>query len=280
MGKILITGATGNVGGAVIKYLPKHVTAVAGVRGVGKGKSIPFPEVVFDFASPSTFETAFDGVKVLFLLRPPQLSDSGIFVPLLESCREKGVVHVVFLSVQGADTQTMIPHYKIEQLILKSGLAYTFLRPAYFMENFTTFLRNDLIERSEIFLPAGKAKLSIISLDDVGKVAAEVLTHPGRYRNQAFDLTNDELFSFVEMAGQLSVILNRKITYTSPNLFSFFLRKKKEGMPMALILVMIMLHFLPRFKKPPVLSKSVETILGHRPELLKAFVLRNRDKLT
>jgi uncharacterized protein YbjT (DUF2867 family) len=277
MGKILITGATGNVGRAILKYLPKTSAAVAGVRSIGKVRDLGVLEVVFDFASPDTFADALEGVTVLFLLRPPQLSDAGIFVPLLEACKEKGVVHVVFLSVQGADTQSMIPHHKIEHLILKSGLDYTFLRPAYFMENFTTSLCDDLIKRREIFLPAGEAKFSIISLDDVGKVAAEVLIHLGNYQNQSFDLTNDELLTFGEMASQLSAILKCKITYTSPNLFSFFLRKKKEGMPTTLILVMIMLHYFPRFKKPPSLSDSVEKITGQQPERFNEFLFKNRN---
>ena len=71
---------------------------------------------------------------------------------------------------KGAENNRFIPNHKTEQLLICSGLAYTLLRPAYFMQNFTTTLRADLVERHRIFLPAGRARFTLIDVDDISRV--------------------------------------------------------------------------------------------------------------
>ncbi|WKK78452.1 NmrA family NAD(P)-binding protein [Marivirga salinae] len=68
----------------------------------------------------------------------------AVFKPLIEVVKEVGVKHIVFLSVQGAEKQSYIPHHKIEKLIVESQIPYTFIRPAYFMQNFITTLGKDI----------------------------------------------------------------------------------------------------------------------------------------
>lgn len=158
--KILITGATGNVGMEVIKCLvaiDNNFEIVAGVRDIeheaAKLKEHLVSCVKFDFTNSQLVANALVSVDLLFLLRPPQLSNvKKYFAPLIASARAAGVKHIVFLSVQGVEKSTFIPHYKIEKLIVDSGIGYTFLRPAYFMQNFTTSLREELIENKKNFL--------------------------------------------------------------------------------------------------------------------------------
>ncbi len=100
-----------------------------------------------DLEDTATFSPALRGVDILFLLRPPQISDvDRYFKPLLDPALVRKVKHIAFLSVQGVENSTIIPHHKIERLIRESGIPYTFLSPAYFMQNFTTTLRKDLVE--------------------------------------------------------------------------------------------------------------------------------------
>lgn len=284
--RILITGATGNVGVEVLQALSSldhrhHV--LAGVRSVQKAltqlSNFPTTELAtFDFDQIDQFAHYLDGIDVLFLLRPPHISDvPKHFKPLLDAAVKEHVKHIVFLSVQGADKSSIIPHHKIEKLIEASDIAYTFLRPAYFMQNFSTILRNDIVEHDRVYLPSGKAKFTVIDLKDVGEVAAKVLIEPVKYLNEAFDLTSDEQFNFNEMCAVLSKVLGRKISHVSPNLLSFFLRKRKEKVATPFILVMIMLHYLPRFQATPPISDWVEKILGRKAGSFRAFVERERE---
>ena len=288
MQKILITGATGTVGLETIKAfreLGTRIDLVAGVRDMTRdpaklaGYGLDFMR--FDFAEPDTYEAALEGCNTLFLLRPPQLADvKKYFKPFIERAVAAKVNHIVFLSVQGAPGSRFIPHHKIEKLIVESGVAYTFLRPAYFMQNFTTTLRDDLLERSQIYLPADNAKFTLIDVRDIGAVAAQVLAYPDQHTNQAYDLTSDEPLTFVQMAKKLSEGLGRSVNYESPTLWEFFWKKKREGNSVGFILVLVLLHYLPRFQKTPPLSRWVERITGKPPIAFEKFVYDYADELS
>lgn len=162
---------------------------------------------------------------------------------------------------------------------MESQIPYTFLRPAYFMQNFTTILRKDLMTQKTIFLPAGNAKFTLIDVRDIGNVAANILKNTSKHSHKAYDLTNEECLSFAEIAAIFSAILGFQITYQSPNLLHFFYKKKKENMPTTFILVMIMLHYLPRLGKAPKISNCVETIIHQKPIPFAQFVHDNHFQL-
>lgn len=201
------------------------------------------------------------------------------FKPLIEAAIKKGVKHIVFLSVQGVQHSKIIPHHKIEKLIVENNIDYTFLRPAYFMQNFTTTLRHDLKTKNKIYLPAGKAKFTLVDVSDIGEVAAKVLTETFKHKNQCYELTCNEKLTFTEIALKLSKGLGKTIKYESPALLSFFITKKKEKMPTMLILVMIMLHYFPRFQKEPDTTDCIANILNKQPKEFDQFIFENKHNL-
>ncbi len=287
MGKILITGATGNVGMEVIKSLANlnhNYQVYSGVRNVQADKqtfeNFNAQLIQFDFTSCDTFQPALTDIDILFLLRPPQISEvQKYFKPLIESAVKNAVKHIVFLSVQGVQNSKIIPHHKIEKLIVESKIHYTFLRPAYFMQNFTTTLHNDLKTKNKIYLPAGNAKFTLVDVMDIGEVAAKILTETVNHRNQCYELTCNEKLTFTEIALKLSKGLGKTIQYESPNLLNFFITKKKEKMPTMLILVMIMLHYFPRFQNEPNTTDCIANILDKQPIEFDQFIFENQHNL-
>lgn len=280
-------GATGNVGMVVIKSLnkiphPFHI--IAGIRDFSRDKEklayYKMDFVKFDFMDFATYRPALEGCQMLFLLRPPQISDTEkYFKPLIEVAKEVSIKHIVFLSVQGVEKSMIIPHHKIEKLIVDSKISYTMLRPAYFMQNFIGSLHHDLVTNKCIFLPAGNAKFTIVDVRDVGEVAAAIIVNSTKHINKSYELTNNEKLTFGEMATQLSDGLGTKITYESPNLFKFYLTKTKEKMPFMLVLVMIMLHYLPRFQKEPRNTEWVKNVIGREPITFNQFIKDNKTSL-
>jgi len=287
MTKVLILGATGNVGIEVLSALKKldhQLEIYAGVRdtefGNEKLSDFNIKTIKFDFMNIETFLPALRYFDVLFLLRPPQISDvKKYFAPLIETAMKSSIKHIVFLSVQGVENSKIIPHHKIEKLIVNSKISYTFVRPAYFMQNFITSLRNDLVNNYRIYLPAGQAKFTVIDAEDIGYVTAKVIIEPQNHINKSYELTNNETLTFAEMAVKISKEIGKTIKYISPNLLQFFLTKRKENMPTMLILVMIMLHYFPRFQKTPKTTKWVKIITGQEPKSFDNFVLTNKNQL-
>jgi uncharacterized protein YbjT (DUF2867 family) len=285
--KVFVTGATGNVGLEVIKSvtaLGLNVELKAGVRDLKRAKDI-LPSnscelVQFDFDHPSNLTSVLRDCEVLFLLRPPQISDVSFTIkPIIESSKHLNLKHIIFLSVQGAEDNTFIPHHKIEMLIKASKISYTFLRPAYFMQNFTTTLQYEIRQNRRIFLPAGKAKFSLIDVRDIGLVTAHILKNLTDHTHKSYTLTTSQNLSFQDMADIISYETKKPIAYQSPNLLKFIWVKSKQKMPFSLILVMIMLHYLPRFKKEPKPSSWVEKLTGKKPIDFVEFVRTHRQEL-
>lgn len=201
------------------------------------------------------------------------------FKPLIDSAKRNRIGHILFLSVQGVEKNNFIPNPKIKELIVKSEIPYTFLRPAYFMQNFSTTLRNDIVIKRRIFLPAGNARFTLIDVRDIGAVAANILTNTAQHINKSFELTCSQKLTFHTMADKLSLGLGISIKYESPNLLKFYIVKRKEQTPFMLILVMIMLHYLLRFQKEPVITNWVEKITGLPPISFDIFITNNKTLL-
>lgn len=285
MKRILVSGATGNIGTEVIRFLyalntPHQI--IAGVRNPGKAKKAfsDFPALLyqhFDFEDPSTFDEALEAIDSIFLLRPPHISDiDRYFRPLVYKLKENKVAEVVFLSVQGAEKSSVIPHNKIEKLIRQAGLQYIILRPAYFMQNLSTTLLSDIRTKRRIILPAGRAKFNWIDVENIGETAAILLHRFPEFKNQAIELTGYENEDFYKVVALMNHILKIEVEYNSTPLLRFFWSRKKEGMAAGKILVMAMLHFLPRFQEAPRISNFYEALSGKKPTTLSEFLEREK----
>lgn len=287
MSKILITGATGNIGVEVIRFLYGIDTShriIAGVRNIEKAKNEfkSCPElnyVHFDFEDFNTFESALAGIDRIFLLRPPHISNvDKYFKPLIAAIKKNKIHEIVFLSVQGAEKSKVIPHNKIERLIMEYGLDYIFIRPSYFMQNLTTTLVNDIRAKREIILPSGQAKFNWIDIENIGEAGAILLNKFGDYKNQALEITGLENESFAKVTLLINSAIESPIRFRNVNPFKFYWIKKREGMEPGMIIVMILLHFLPRFQKEPRISDSYEQLTGKKPTDLKTFIDREKTQ--
>jgi len=285
MKRILVTGATGQVGSAVMAALHAvdGIVVRAAVRDVAtataKWRGSPSVQHVgFDFLDGASQDAALADCDSLFLLRPPQLN--GDFSDLIARARQHGVKHIVFLSVQGAESNSFIPHHKIEQRLVSGGVPYTLLRPAYFMQNFTSTLRHELVRRHRIFLPAGNARFTLVDVGDIARVAARVLSQPGtQHHGQTYTLTSQTPLNFKQMADQLTTGLGIPITYVSPGPWHFYRSQRRDGREPGLILVMLLLHMLPRLTGTPPVTHTVADLIGQAPVEFAQFVAACRDEL-
>lgn len=281
--RILITGATGNVGLETLRALMNHpdkhrFEVLAGVRNVDDSKNLidvqPDGFVTLDFTNTNTFDPALRGVSRLLLVRPPQLADvDTYFKPFVESLKRAGVRHVAFLSLQGVEHNTLTPHHKIEKLIVEAGLPFTFLRPSFFMQNLSTTHRDEIRLRNEIFVPAGNGRTSFIDVRDIGAVAALVLTSTGHeHLNRGYELTGSEALTYAEVAKILTDVLGRTITYRDPSIVRFIWQKwRGENTPLGFTMIMVALYTISKLGKAAGLTDETERLLGRPPITFRQF---------
>ena len=284
MKRILVTGATGNIGRELVVNLCREHTdfeIIAAVRATDTAVEV-FPKlkklsfIWFDFEKPASFEDAFQNIDVLFLLRPPQLSRvNTYFVPLLASAKRRNIEKIVFLSVQGAEKSWIIPHNRIERLITNYGFDHIFIRPSYFMQNLTTILPN---ESTTVALPSGEAKFNWIDVKDIGAIAAVLILNFDTYRNRSYDITGSENKSYRQVLVLLNEITGSGFTFKSVNPFKFFLTKINSGMDTGFAFVFTLLHFLPRLQKAPAVSTTFYEITGKHPTSLREYIEREQSE--
>lgn len=276
----LITGATGNIGTAVLEHLAGDASYHT-IKATQHQNAQRDTERWLDFERPDSFADALRQIDVVFLLRPPQLANvNRYFAPFIAACQQASIKHIVFLSVQGGENISFIPHAKIEKLIRQSGIGYTFIRPSYFMQNLTTTLKNDIVQRHCLFLPAGKAPFLWVDIADIGRAIAVVLINWEQHQNRAYTITGSELFTFSQVGILLSLRLGYAVRYESPNPIRFYFTKRRQGLASGLGLVMLLLHFLPRFQKAPRISLDFSQLTELQPNTLANFIDQHKSDWT
>jgi uncharacterized protein YbjT (DUF2867 family) len=274
---ILITGATGNVGAALAQQLSEQGVPVRLGMRTPRDPVLPNAEPVrLDFADPASFAPALSGVQRLFLMRPPAIADTKRYLnPLVDAARAAGVEQIVFLSLLGAERNSVVPHYAVERYLEQSGLGWTFLRPSFFMQNLSTTHRDEIRQQSEIIVPAGNGRTSFIDVRDIAAVAARTLIEDGHI-GQAYALTGDEALSYHDAAQLLSIELGRPITYRRPSLVRFVRHRRTRGDAWAFVLVMIGIYTTARFGLAATITETTRRLLGRPTISLAQFIADER----
>ncbi len=271
---ILVTGAGGNVGREVVRALAaRGANLRAAVYSRADRPVLAGVDAVrFDFANPTTYAEAFRGVAQLFLVRPPAISNVDRDIrPVIDYATAHGVNHIVFLSLVGVDRNRIVPHAKIETLLMASGVPWTMLRSGFFMQNLDTTHLADIVEHDDLFIPAGGSRTAFIDTRDIGDVAARVLTEPG-HEGMAYELTGSEALSYDEVAAIMTAELGRPITYSRPSLLAFVRRMRQRGHPWSYIAIMGGLYLTTRLGMADTVVPDAATLLGRPPLTMRQYI--------
>ena len=276
MRAVLITGATGNVGGELIKIFERErLQVLAAVSNLEKApRKMPANVEMrrMDFKDIETYGHALRSVHKVFLMLPPGLGDlNHTIFPFISACRSSHVEQIVLLSLQGADKAEYLPHRKIEREILRQGVPYTFLRPSYFNQNFLTTHRDEVKRESRIFIPAGAGKTAFVDTRDVAEVAFKALINDS-HLGKAYELTGNERLNYFEVAEIFSKVLGRRISYVKPSLPSFVLDNWRRDSNLRRTIVMAAIYTAARFGRAAHLTTDLQNLLQRPPISFRQFV--------
>lgn len=277
---IVVTGATGNVGGEVVRAcvargLPVRATASDPLRA---RKRLPagLDVVALDYQNPATFGPALAGAGALFLMRPPAIANvRTTLLPLIDESRRQGLAHIVFLSVAGAENNRIVPHHAVERHLIEGAVPHTILRPGFFSQNLTDAYRRDIAEDDRLYVPAGAGRVAFVDAADLGEVAAIVFGAPDAHRGAGYTLTGGEAVSFSEVAALLTQALGRPVRYDAASIlgYAWHLRRRRK-LPAMQILVQTILHVGLRRGQAEYVDPTLANLLGRAPSPLASFVRR------
>ncbi|MET3725711.1 SDR family oxidoreductase [Sphingomonas trueperi] len=215
---ILVSGATGGIGGEVCRLLKNAGTPFRAlcrkqeqVEGLAK-KGID--AVRGDFDQRETLAAAMQGIDTMFLITPPTQQQVAQETAAIDAAKDAGVSRIVKISASDGNVRSPVPwakaHALIDHHLRASGIGWTILKPTAFMQNFLWF--KDPIAKG--FLPqvAGRGSVSWVDTRDVARVAAAVLTED-RHEGATYFLTGPETLDMKEAAARLSKVLGHKVRY-------------------------------------------------------------------
>ena len=279
---ILITGATGLTGGALIRQLSKKgVTVRALVRNPAKAEALshlPHVEIVTgDMTQPETLAAPLQGVDRAMLISSSAHDMLEVQSNFIEAAQKAGVKHVVKLS--GIISELNSPfrfarmHAEIERRLEASGMAFTHLRAGEFMHSY--FRRVPMIvAKGALILPMEDAKIASIDIDDLAQVAAITLTSSG-HEGKIYSLTGPEALNMADVAEKLSAVTGKPIQYINIAPEEARSANLAAGMPPYLADGLYELFAERRKGKESQVSPTIQTVFGLRSTSFEEFAMRN-----
>ncbi|MGW1463499.1 SDR family oxidoreductase [Streptomyces sp. NPDC002308] len=218
---IVVTGATGQLGRLVVEQLLAAVPAdriAAVVRDEEKAAPLAALGVelrVADYGRPETLEAAFRaGDRVLLISGSEVGKRVEQHTAVIGAAKEAGVAQLAYTGILGgpaADFLLAGEHKVTEQLILDSGLPYTFLRNGWYTENYTANLA-PVLEHGAVVGNAGEGRIASATRADFAAAAVAVLTGEG-HLNTAYELSGDTAWSLAEYAAEIARATGKEIAY-------------------------------------------------------------------
>ena len=221
MTKVLVTGATGNVGSGVVRELRlRGVPVRALVRDadgaaavLGKGVEL----AAGDFSDKASVRRALEGAKRVFLACPNDPRQVEYETAVIDAAAAAGARRIVKLSALGAEAGSPVAfwdwHGQIEDHLRASGVPSVILRPSFYMTNLLGSAEG-VRHAGSLFAPADGARVAMIDPGDVAGAAAAALTtdaHEGR----TYVLTGPEAIAFERVAEELSAATGRHVRFVA-----------------------------------------------------------------
>ncbi|MER2561472.1 MAG: SDR family oxidoreductase [Myxococcaceae bacterium] len=275
---ILVTGATGTVGGEVARQLiaAGHKPRLL-VRSPEKAKAFEGKAELFkgDLDDATALANALKGVDKLFLVTAG-LDGARLEAKAIDAAKAAGVKHVVKLSAAGAEYEAITFakwHRGNEKKLEASGLAWTFLRPGNFMTN--SVMSADTIKRDgAIYSPVGDGKSALIDPVDIGAVAVKALTTSG-HEGKIYTLSGPVALSTQEQADIIGKAIGKTVKHVDVPPEAARDGMLKAGLPEGYVNALIELYGVMKAGMTAGVSTDVETVLGRKPGSFEAWVSRN-----
>ncbi len=277
---ILVTGATGTIGGAVVRQLVERGEKVSAFTRNPQAARLPDGVQVVggDFSDPSSIDAAVAGVRAAFLVSVPGPDKADSDTALVTAARAAGVRRLVKLSAIGTGDPALRDfanwHVPGEQAVRESGLTWTILRPSAFASN--TLAWAEAVRTGEpVPIRTGTGGQGVIDPRDVAAVAVEALTSD-EHAGQVYTLTGPASLSEPDQASVLATELGRPVTLAPLSQDAVLAHLRARGLSEKYIEVVLQGSAFIRDGGNTTVTDDVQRVLGRAPRTYTQWV---RDHL-
>lgn len=273
---IVITGATGQVGGEVLRrLLQRDVPVRALVRDSAKAEADAVRRsgvetVEGDFAEPETLDRALEGADTMFLQCANVPEQVELESNAVDAAVRAGVRRVVKLSILGAQAGSPVPfrdwHGRIEERLKDSGTGFTLLRPNFFMQSLPGLIGAD----GNIYAPTGDGRVGWVDIRDIAEVAARTLKEEG-HEGETYTITGPDSLSMAEVAEKLSEATGREIRHVDVSSGVAWERMVSSGMPEWFAEALLALYAAIRQGGLDVVTGTVARVGGTEPRTFAEY---------
>jgi NAD(P)H dehydrogenase (quinone) len=267
--RIVVTGASGKVGGEVARLL--HGAPGVELRIVGR-RIERLPELAgveraaASFADADACRAAFDGADALLLVSAGEADDRlDQHRTAIEAASRAGVGHVVYTSFLGASPTAAFTlardHGATEEMLRGSGLDWTFLRDSFYADVLLDFAGTERVIRG----PGGTGRCAFVARRDVAEVAARILRDPAPYAGRALDLTGPVAVSLAEAALALTRGTGEEYEYVDETMAEGRASRAPYGAPDWQVEAWISTYTAIRDGELDLVSGDVREVLGRAP---------------
>ncbi len=276
--KILITGASGNIGQPLVQTLKARGADFAIMRSKAGAANDGIETRVATFEDVAALTQAFQGIDTLFVLLPLVENKVALAQNVAAAAKAAGVKHIVRSSGAGADPASSFALPKlqgqIDETLASTGISTTFLRPGGFMQNYVNY-QSQAIKSGTIYMADGAQAQALIDTRDIADVAAAILLNPASHAGKAYTLTSTVPFTGATAAKIISDAIGKPVSHVSVSPEQAVDTMRQWGMPPFVIEVMDSLNRIISAGYAAGVSPDVEAILGKKPRTFEAFVLEN-----
>lgn len=274
---ILLTGATGRIGGAALSALVQtgelvRVLARNPARLAGEER---VEAVAGDLDDPATLPPAMEGVDRMLMLAPgPDIAAQD--AAMIAAAQQAGLGQVVMVSSLGAELGGIAgggPHLPGEALLKESGLGWTILHPSEFMTN-TIWWAETIRPTGSVFLPTGTGRVGFIDPADIGEVAAAVLTGDGHV-GRTYRLTGPEALTTAEVAALIGQARGEPVTHVDVPPEAMAEGMTQAGMPPPLIDMMVTYYGAVKEGRVDIVTDDVPRLLARPARSFADWVAGN-----
>lgn len=276
MKPVLVTGATGSTGSALVKLLSQRETPIRVMvrrkADLSRVDATPESVIVADFDDSESLTAAVHGIGRVYLVTPSSEKADAQQNRFAEIAAQAGVEQLVKLSQFAADEASPVRflrwHAAVERRIRELGIGFTFLRPNLYFQGLLAFSRS-IATHSRFFAPIGDARVSAVDVRDIAAVAATALTEPG-HQGRTYTITGPAAITHGEIAAALSKACGREITFVDapPEAFAQSLR---EVLPPWQVDGLLEDYAHYARGEAEIVHSTVADITGHRPRDIDQF---------